>query len=140
MPVRIYRRGAAAIICVPMVAFLLARASAAGVVTPPPSDLPQTIQAASNTLDRHVDAAALSMPVPPALDSQPFWFPGVDVDDVNLTSVPVRSQDGDGAGVILSGTQQHPLIPLPASAWTGMAGLLALGAIKVMRNFRKLLG
>ncbi|HEV2296477.1 MAG TPA: hypothetical protein VGR35_21715 [Tepidisphaeraceae bacterium] len=85
------------------------------------------IPVASNSVDRE--------------DAQPFWFPGADgLDSVSITSVPVRSSvDGTHASSPLPGTQQHPLIPLPGAAWTGMAGLLGLGAVKVLRNFRRLL-
>jgi len=69
---------------------------------------------------------ACQAPLPPSLfnrsDSNPVmtgWFP------TNVGG--------------LHGMQQHPLIPLPGAAWTGMAGLLGLGAVKLLRNARRLL-
>jgi hypothetical protein len=58
------------------------------------------------------------------------------VDSISLSNVPVQTP---GLANAVAGAQQHPLIPLPMPAWTGMAGLLGLAAVKVARNYRKLL-
>lgn len=139
----ISRMGAAAIVAV--LACITSRVTA-GVVTPPAADPLVTVEVetalAETTPVATVQATTL-LPLPAAAEPQPFWFPGADdrggIADVSLSSVPVRGSDPEASGAILLGTQQHPLIPLPASAWTGMAGLLGLGAVKILRNFRKLL-
>ncbi len=142
----ISRMGAAAIVAV--LACITSRGTA-GVVAPPVSDPLLTIEADAALAERSVAApvatvqATTLLPLPAAGEPQPFWFPGADdragIADVRLSSVPVRGSDPEASGAILLGAQQHPLIPLPASAWTGMAGLLGLGAVKLLRNVRKLL-
>ena len=127
-------RWAAAVVLV--LACLSARVTLAGVVVPPASD-PLVSTDAPPALPAFEGVAA---PLAVGAEPQPFWYPGADdaaIADVSLSAVPVPAQDG--AGVILPGTQQHPLIPLPPSAWTGMAGLLGLGAVKLLRNARRLL-
>ena len=131
LPIR--RWGAAVVLAL---ACFSARVALAGVVVPPASD-PLVSMDVSSALP-NPDAAA----APPAVaaEAQPFWYPGADdaaLADVSLSTVPVRAEVSGGA--MLPGTQQHPLIPLPPSAWTGMAGLLGLGAVKLLRNARRLL-
>ncbi len=140
MRLPISRMGAAAIV---VFACVTSRVPA-GVVAPSASDPLVTVET-SPTEPSPVEAIQPTtlLPLPATTEPQPFWFPGADdrgaIADISLSSVPVRSSDPEAAGAILLGTQQHPLIPLPASAWTGMAGLLGLGAVKLLRNARKLL-
>ena len=133
MRLPICRWGAAVVV---VLACCSARAALAGVVVPPASDSLVSTDVAPAL--RGAEAVTSSLAV--GVEAQPFWFPGADdaaLADVSLSAVPVRAQDGGGA--MLPGTQQHPLIPLPPSAWTGMAGLLGLGAVKLLRNARRLL-
>ena len=123
----------------------LAGPTSAGVVAPPVASDPAP---ADNAVVPSEDVAnRLAAEYAPALatsnlnESQPFWFPGADrvasdVPSVSLSSTPIQS---DPAVPGLHGMQQHPLIPLPGAAWTGMAGLLGLGAAKLLRNARRLL-
>lgn len=120
----------------------------AGVVAPPASDpafkASEPSPAAPEPFPERLMVTSVPSALPPsaANEAQPFWYPGVDdgtTANVSLSSVPVRGSAPEAAGAILLGTEQHPLIPLPASAWTGMAGLLGLGAVKLLRNFRKML-
>lgn len=135
MHLPICRRGAAAVGVILLLASLPARVASAGVVAPPVSSSPP----AAETSSFSAPIAGTELVVTTG-DAEPFWFPGVDdaaLSQASLSSVPVRSQEG--AGLIVPGTHEHPLIPLPPSAWTGMAGLLGLGAVKLLRNARRLL-
>ena len=114
----------------------------AGIVAPPSSEPSHTSEVAPAQL-RLTDAAAPVVSPGNANDAEPFWYPGADgVNGVNqaisISSIPVQSNDDANVGG-LHGMQQHPLIPLPGAAWTGMAGLLGLGAVKLLRNARRLL-
>ena len=129
--------------------FALAAHSAApataGVVAPP---IASDSAPAENAVVPSQDAAErFNADYVPALattssnESQPFWFPGadrvgIDATPMSISSTPIQS---DPAVPGLHGMQQHPLIPLPGAAWTGMAGLLGLGAAKLLRNARRLL-
>lgn len=110
----------------------------AGIVAPPLSASPVADRA-----DLIVPHTAGPMAAPPSLtssDRPAFWFPGVDdqkLAQVSLNAVTVRAMAAEAAEPRIAGAQEHPLIPLPPSAWTGMAGLLGLGAVKVLRNARK---
>jgi len=110
----------------------------AGVVAPPSPESGSTVKNAAQS-DLVVDVAQ-ALPLPTANDAQPFWYPGADGRDaigaVSLTSTPIQSSELTPG---IHGLQQHPLIPLPGAAWTGMAGLLGLGALKLLRNARRLL-
>ena len=126
------------------VAFVLACQHAAvvsaGIVAPPSSD-PSPAAEVAPAQPHLIDAAAPAGSRSSANDAEPFWYPGADGAGINealsITSIPVQSDEASPAG--LHGLQQHPLIPLPAAAWTGMAGLLGLGAVKLLRNARRLL-
>ena len=113
----------------------------AGIVAPPSSEpLPASDLAAAQP---QLDAAAPAISQTAAGDAEPFWYPGADGanginEALSISSIPVRSTDDAHVGG-LHGLQQHPLIPLPGAAWTGMAGLLGLGAVKLLRNARRLL-
>ena len=117
----------------------LPRGASAGIVTPTEAETTAK-PASSQTSAPHERAIALPSPV--TRDPQQFWYPGMSdssgVDSISLSNVPVQTPDFASAGT-LAGAQQHPLIPLPMPAWTGMAGLLGLAAVKVARNYRKLL-
>ena len=136
-PIR--RRGAAIVGVISVMAIAsLAQDASAGMVTPTEAEaatvpLPQ----ASSSREK-----AVALPSPAAGEAQQFWYPGSTdgsgVDSISLSNVPVQTTDLANAGS-LAGAQQHPLIPLPMPAWTGMAGLLGLAAVKVARNYRKLL-
>jgi hypothetical protein len=106
----------------------------AGVVTPASADASPAVDMSSTAARGNVEVAASVPPVPPTADADAFWIPGAN--SLELSVVPVPSKIDEG-GVISQ--VQHPLIPLPGAAWTGMAGLLSLGAIKVLRNYRRLL-
>lgn len=110
----------------------------AGIVDPPKLR-PQP--AADQSSPRGTGGITVSLPLPASNgETQPFWFPGADgIEAVSISSVPVHSSVGSLDTPAFPGTQQHPLIPLPGAAWTGMAGLLGLGAVKVLRNLRRLL-
>ena len=113
----------------------------AGIVAPPSSDPSPTSEVAP-AQPQLTDAAAPAMSPINGNDAEPFWYPGADGangvnEALNISSVPVQSDEAGPAG--LHGLQQHPLIPLPGAAWTGMAGLLGLGAVKLLRNARRLL-
>ncbi len=141
------RRWRAAVFGVVLVFASLSAASlSAGVVAPSENSdrLPaaQSPNLAPTTLaqrDRDV-AVAFSLPLP-SMDegAQTFWYPGIDsVASTSISSVPIHA-GSDLHVTPFPGTAQQPLIPLPGAAWTGMAGLLGLGAVKLLRNFRKLL-
>ena len=128
------RRGRAAALGVVLLLVWSAGVASAGVVAPPASD------SELNELPPAAPAAGVMPALAIGHEPQPFWYPGADdhsIGDVAISAVPVRA--ADSVGTVLPGTQQHPLIPLPASAWTGMAGLLGLGAVKLLRNARRLL-
>ena len=114
----------------------------AGIVAPPSSD-PLDASEVAPAQPHLTDAAAPAVsPVNPN-DAEPFWYPGADGasginEALSISSIPVQSHDDANVGG-LHGMQQHPLIPLPGAAWTGMAGLLGLGAVKLLRNARRLL-
>ncbi len=112
----------------------------AGVVAPPTSE-PSLDTEITTAHPKRAGDAAPPLPLPNASDAQPFWFPGADggsssADAFSISSSPVQSNE---IGPGLHGLQQHPLIPLPGAAWTGMAGLLGLGAVKLLRNARRFL-
>ena len=112
----------------------------AGVVAPPASDASPTTEVATDS--ERVAEVTPALPLLGASDAQPFWFPGADgggsgsADAFSISTSPVQPND---IGPGLHGLQQHPLIPLPGAAWTGMAGLLGLGTVKLLRNARRLL-
>lgn len=138
-------RGAAAVGLLLLVC-LAGRSASAGVVTPPLAAAPLVVDApvmAGSVDGRSMDLLA-TLPSSSSHDSPAFWFPGFDdgtladatLANVSLDSVAVRAVGAHGSGSPLAGAQQHPLIPLPPSAWTGIAGLLGLGAVKMLRNAR----
>ena len=102
----------------------LAQDASAGVVTPMQAETTTVTLPQSSA--PHQKAAALPSSTS-AKDAQQFWYPGMSdssgVDSISLSNVPVQTSDL-AAGGTLAGAQQHPLIPLPMPAWTGMAGLL----------------
>jgi hypothetical protein len=140
-PIR--RRGTAIVGVISVLALAaLPRNASAGIVQPteaqaaPATPPPQAVPA-------HQTSISLPAPVAPAAsDARQFWYPGIDdgaaIDSITLSNVPVQTT-GLSDTATLAGAQQHPLIPLPIPAWTGMAGLLGLAAVKVARNYRKLL-
>jgi hypothetical protein len=114
----------------------------AGIVAPPSAGPSHTSEVAA-AQPRLTDAAAPTVSPVNANDAEPFWYPGADSastinEALSISSIPVQSNDDANLGG-LHGMQQHPLIPLPGAAWTGMAGLLGLGAVKLLRNARRLL-
>ena len=114
----------------------------AGIVAPPSSDASHRSEVVP-AQPRLTDAAAPTVLPSNANDAEPFWYPGADGasginEALRITSIPVQSNDDANVGG-LHGMQQHPLIPLPGAAWSGMAGLLGLGAVKLLRNARRLL-
>ena len=114
-----------------------ARVSSAGPVPPTASD-PVLDQSTYAAAAEPIDDVAAALPVS-VENEEPFWFPGAEgAESLAISSVPVAASDMELASPF-PGTQQHPLIPLPGAAWTGMAGLLGLGAVKVLRNLRKFL-
>ena len=136
------RRWRAVVVGVAVVlAYQHAAVVSAGIVAPPSSEpLPASDLAAAQP---QLDAAAPAISQTGAGDAEPFWYPGADGanginEALSISSVPVPSTDDAHVGG-LHGLQQHPLIPLPGAAWTGMAGLLGLGAVKLLRNARRLL-
>jgi hypothetical protein len=113
----------------------------AGIVAPPSSD-PSPASEGIPAQPRLTDAAAPAVSRTDANNTEPFWYPGADGasgvnEALSISSIPVQSDEADVGG--LHGLQQHPLIPLPGAAWTGLAGLLGLGAVKLLRNARRLL-
>jgi hypothetical protein len=133
MRLPIPRRGRAALVGVILVLAFTSAGVFAGVVAPPDSE-PAPAADALTPSSKLPDAMESALPVPGANDPQAFWFPGSDATADSISSVPIRSGD---AGASEPGTQEHPLIPLPGPAWTGMAGLLGLGAMKVVGKFRR---
>jgi hypothetical protein len=120
----------------------LPRNAPAGIV--PPSETGAAAAADQVPQASPVPEAPVSLPVAATSSPDPrqFWYPGINdgtgIDSFRLSNVPVQTTSLDSTGS-LAGAQQHPLIPLPIPAWTGMAGLLGLAAVKVARNYRKLL-
>jgi hypothetical protein len=115
-----------------------ASSSSAGLVPPTASDPQPVDQSEDPSAAQPANGVSVALPV--AVESEePFWFPGAEgAESLAISSVPIVASDMDQASPF-PGTQQHPLIPLPGAAWTGMAGLLGLGAVKVLRNLRKFL-
>jgi hypothetical protein len=140
------RRGAAAACVLGFAALVapgLGRSASAGVVAPPDADPTAAAPSIAHADITTTDASAPALPATPTDDHQAFWYPGVDgvaVEAPSISSVPVNATPGAGSVAPLAGVEQHPLIPLPGAASTGMAGLLGLAAIKILRNYRKLLG
>lgn len=138
LPIRRWR--AAVIGVVIALAGPSAASLSAGVVAPMEKDpLPHVEPSASAAAPE----LAIALPLPAGDENKPqsFWYPGADgIDAVSISSVPIpASTDQPLPTSAFPGTQQHPLIPLPGAAWTGMAGLVGLGAVKLLRNFRRLL-
>ncbi len=86
-------------------------------------------------------AAAVSaeQPSPPQagfLDTEAaVWFPDLSVArDLTMSQSPVQSFNA----IDVTQTHEQALIPLPAAAWTGMAGLGALGVLGQRRLLRSL--
>lgn len=128
-------RGAAIVGIVLLVSASESTRSSAGVVAPSDVDLSPAIAIEATPVQLsavHVAVASLPAPSHP----QSFWFPGSEAAGSALGSVPIPAVD---ANVDIPGTGQTPLIPLPGAAWTGMAGLLGLGAVKLLRNARRFL-
>ena len=146
MLVTICRRGAVAA-CVLGFAVLVVpgsgRSASAGVVAPADTDpASAAIAHTDTTTSAATGVSAVVLPSTATDDRQAFWYPGVDavaVEPINVSSVPVSSNPSAASVAPLAGGEQHPLIPLPGAASTGMAGLLGLAAIKILRNYRKLL-
>jgi hypothetical protein len=117
----------------------------AGVVAPPiasdSAPAENAVVPSQNAAERFNADYVPALATTGSNESQPFWFPGADrvgsdATPMSISSTPIQS---DPAVPGLHGMQQHPLIPLPGAAWTGMAGLLGLGAAKLLRNARRLL-
>lgn len=140
VPIRRWRAAGVGVIVV--LASHSAASLSAGVVAPPEFNPPPAAETSSALPQQVVRDIEITLPLPSDSSmAEPFWFPGADGGEgTSISSVPVRSPVDDlHATAPFPGTQQHPLIPLPGAAWTGMAGLLGLGAVKLLRNFRKLL-
>ena len=119
--------------------------ASAGVVAPPmisdPAPADNSVIRSRGEAERSAFDYAPSLAARESGEAQPFWFPGADrigsdTPAVSISSTPIQSEPVVPG---VHGLQQHPLIPLPGAAWTGMAGLLGLGAAKLLRNARRLL-
>lgn len=137
-PIRRWRSLITAAVMAMTLAALPQQTARAGLVTPADVE-PAAVETEPST---ELKGSALLPSPTVSADAQQFWYPGigegVEIDAIALSRVPVQTTGLDGPRT-LAGAQQHPLIPLPGAAWTGMAGLLGLAAVKVARNFRRIL-
>jgi len=81
---------------------------------------------------RNVETVVWSEPEDP-----PAWFPTLDETDLTISPSPMQTENlamGDDPAaaqqesVVIA--NEHTVIPLPAGAWTGLAGLVSLGTIR----------
>jgi hypothetical protein len=67
-------------------------------------------------------------------DAQRDWFPEFGDRDLSLDGPPIGLAGNSASMVVV---KEQALIPLPSAAWTGFAGLAAVGVAGCFRNFRR---
>ncbi|MGB7160707.1 MAG: hypothetical protein WBD40_21770 [Tepidisphaeraceae bacterium] len=104
----------------------------AGTVAPPAVEPMAVVSESDHTVND-----AIGEPAPLPLRPMDGWVsPAIEANSIGINSVPVRTPE---ELIAVGGATHHPVIPLPGAAWTGMAGLMALGGVKALRNVRRLL-
>lgn len=77
---------------------------------------------------------------PVAIGSEAAGVTSLPFSSTQIGEPPLRAAGGLPGVDALAMDANHPAIPLPAAAWTGIAGLLALGIAKGRGTFRRLIG